>query len=360
VAIVSISPNANRGTSLSGRFSELLLKAKSDSNAMGTSVTDDPLLDLAASYALAADPNITPDALSCVRLAVEKYIRGTLAFQEAALLLAGVMGQNQVLNQIDQVLRTPLTPIPDHAGSPEDSDTGRRAKTRPWSSYEDQRLLAALHRFGFGDWASIAGFVGNSRTKSQCYQRWTRGIDPSIDKAKWSPEEDFRLLVLVAQHGERSWAKISSGMANRCDVQCRYRFRQLSKGPNFGPTFARARQAARGAIVAPVGPYFVQQPVQIFQVMPQMAFPVFPGATWEVPMQNMVPGTYPPQFFQQPSAPGPMAFLPAASSEVLQCPPAAVMPPPRVRPAGSMPGFWSIPGDPNPPVHGTSSVNIHL
>jgi hypothetical protein len=105
--------------------------------------------------------------------------------------------------------------------------------SRPWSTYEEQRLFAAIHRFGVADWCSIAAFVGNSRTKSQCCQRWTRGLDPHIDRAKWTREQDAQLVMLAQVYGDKSWSKISYHLGNRCDLQCRSRYKQIKKDERF-------------------------------------------------------------------------------------------------------------------------------
>jgi hypothetical protein len=107
------------------------------------------------------------------------------------------------------------------------------SKTHPWTPYEDQRLFAAVHRFGLHDWHAAAAFVGNGRSKSQCSQRWARGLDPRIDKAAWSGREDSHLLELIAKHGEGNWSVISREIGTRSDVQCRYRYTQLRKQRTF-------------------------------------------------------------------------------------------------------------------------------
>jgi hypothetical protein len=118
------------------------------------------------------------------------------------------------------------------------------AKTRPWTPYEDQRLLAGIHRFGLQDWPAVSLFVGNDRTKAQCSQRWGRGLDPKISKDQWTSEQDQQLLELVALHGEGNWMKISTELGTRCDVQCRYRYKQLQKRDEFP---AMMKVAAHGA-----------------------------------------------------------------------------------------------------------------
>jgi hypothetical protein len=59
-------------------------------------------------------------------------------------------------------------------------------------------------------------------------QRWSRGLNPSISKSPWSAEEDAKLLTLVTKLGTKSWTRIASDLGKRCDVQCRYRFKQLT------------------------------------------------------------------------------------------------------------------------------------
>jgi hypothetical protein len=104
-----------------------------------------------------------------------------------------------------------------------------RKKPRPWSMFEDIRLLAGIHRFGLDNWGSVAQFVGTNRTRAQCAQRCVRGLDPRISKDQWSPEDEEHLLLLVREKGTRIWSQIASAMGNRSDVQCRYHFFQMHR-----------------------------------------------------------------------------------------------------------------------------------
>lgn len=109
-----------------------------------------------------------------------------------------------------------------------DEQTKNRRKNRkPWSNYEDMRLLIGIMRFGINNWKSISLFVGNNRSSSQCSQRWNRSLNPCISKNIWSAEENFQLLNLVQQYGERAWSKISKIMQNRSDIQCQYHYKQI-------------------------------------------------------------------------------------------------------------------------------------
>lgn len=104
-----------------------------------------------------------------------------------------------------------------------------RAKPRIWSHEEDNKLKEAVELYGIGAWAKIASYVGNGRTKAQCTQRWARGINPAISKNPWSKEDDIKLISLIKDPRKISWAYVASYFPDRCDVQCRYRYKLLLK-----------------------------------------------------------------------------------------------------------------------------------
>jgi hypothetical protein len=265
----------------------------------------DPLVDLGLSYVLETGVNLSPDDVMIVRSTLAKFVHGLISYQSAAAALAPMTGNTHALDRVDRVLRTPLAPLPSPSMPP--SDSRSRAKTRPWSAYEDQRLIAGLHHLGTSEWPAIAAFVGNNRTKSQCHQRWTRGLDPSINKAKWTPEQDAQLLSLVTIHGQKAWSRISAEIGSRCDVQCRYRYGQLAKDPKFPDMEAKAAAAAEAA------------PMRPFQKMNRYG----PMAFWVPPPMKFVPVGYMPQqivlpMSRQPLMPIPMLPLAASRPMVYQ------------------------------------------
>jgi hypothetical protein len=212
---------------------------------MNPSAPSDPIVDLGVSYAMEGGVSLSAAGVTSVRSIFDRFVRGLISYHDAAMLLSPVTGTTQALDRIDRILRTPATPLPPCQNPPgPQSKASSRTKSRPWSTYEDQRLFAAIHRLGVTDWHSIAGFVGNSRTKSQCYQRWTRGLDPHIDRAKWTPEQDAQLLMLTHVYSDKSWSKICSHFGNRCDLQCRSRYRQLRKDDRFPEMQKEAASAA--------------------------------------------------------------------------------------------------------------------
>ena len=107
--------------------------------------------------------------------------------------------------------------------------TASRRRTHSWTEEEDHRLVTAVHKFGTENWTIIASQVGGGRTRAQCSQRWLRALNPIISKVSWTENEDQLLIDSVRKFGAKGWAKIASIVGNRCDVQCRYRYKQLVK-----------------------------------------------------------------------------------------------------------------------------------
>jgi hypothetical protein len=133
-------------------------------------------------------------------------------------------GSTDPIEWIKGILDVPNEPLPSF--QPKPGDLGRR-KPHPWTRFEDQRLIAGIHRFGCDNWGLIANFIGNSRTRPQTSQRWHRVLDPRITRDVWTKDEEERLVALVDQYGLKAWIKVAKDLGSRSDVQCRYRYNQL-------------------------------------------------------------------------------------------------------------------------------------
>ncbi|OHS96330.1 Myb-like DNA-binding domain containing protein [Tritrichomonas foetus] len=101
---------------------------------------------------------------------------------------------------------------------------------RHWTAEEDDRLLSSILKYGLSSWHNVSKFVGNNRSKAQCSQRWSRGLDPTIFKGPWSEDDDKHLIELIHTYGDKAWKKIASCMGNRSDAQCKYRYTLLTRG----------------------------------------------------------------------------------------------------------------------------------
>lgn len=184
----------------------------------------DPLVDVALSYAQTAQKNVTDNELTELGDIFDQFLKGLISKNDASLRVEKILGSSNLVDKIDAIIQVSEEPIPYSQG-----ESNSRPKSKPWTQYEDQRLLAGIHKVGLESWNNVAAFVGNGRTRSQCSQRWNRGLNPKISKTCWSHDEEVKLLEYVEKFGERAWTRIANEFGNRSDVQCRYRYQQLSK-----------------------------------------------------------------------------------------------------------------------------------
>lgn len=166
------------------------------------------------------------------------YVYEEISYEKCRQSLLSLIGRDDSLSRIKEIMMIPDDPIPfdeeqEQNNRKYDFRMSVRKKNHTWTSFEDQRLLAGVARYGIENWKNIADFVGNGRTRSQCSQRWLRCLNPKISKKSWTNDEDKQLKELVETHGNKSWTKIASIMGNRSDVQCRYHYNHLMEGTNF-------------------------------------------------------------------------------------------------------------------------------
>ncbi|KAF8979432.1 Myb- protein A [Entomortierella lignicola] len=95
------------------------------------------------------------------------------------------------------------------------SSTKPKQVKGPWTEEEDRKLSDLVDRYGPEKWVFIASKIG-SRTGKQCRERWHNHLDPHINKAPFTPEEDRQILELYSQMGSR-WAEMAKYMPGRPD-----------------------------------------------------------------------------------------------------------------------------------------------
>jgi hypothetical protein len=193
---------------------------------------------------------IAPDGHTRLTRIAAEYLMGRIPYGDAAAAFTSIAGSCEPVNRLHSILSIPEAPI----DPSEDKERSPRRRMKMWSPYEDTRLLAGIYRYGMNNWAPISRFVGNSRTRAQCAQRWARGLNPRIRKSSWDPTEEVRLVQLVATFGEKAWTKVSESLGNRSDVQCRYHYYQLLKDmPHFVRTTAMGSFPKLGDGTMPIG-----------------------------------------------------------------------------------------------------------
>ncbi|EAX91929.1 Myb-like DNA-binding domain containing protein [Trichomonas vaginalis G3] len=187
------------------------------------------LLQYSYSYISDVQVDVSPEVEEQLRKVLHDFITGEVTYDAARDFYVKTLHSDIPVQVAHDILNVSDSPIDQPEDLPESiEETSGRKKTRTWTGYEDQRLVAGIFRFGFDSWIRVANFVGGGRTRAQCAQRWTRGLNPKICKKGWTPEEDSQLLNYVRIYGNKSWAKIAHILGNRSDVQCRYHYLQLT------------------------------------------------------------------------------------------------------------------------------------
>jgi hypothetical protein len=121
-----------------------------------------------------------------------------------------------------------------------------------WNDREDQLLSSNVLKHGRSDWTLVAAFLPG-RTGKQCRERWTNQLDPSLNRDKWTPEEDQMLLRQQQAHGN-CWARITAALPGRSPTALKNRWCWLTKRARAG-----ARPGASPAQEPPVDPFELVQ-----------------------------------------------------------------------------------------------------
>ncbi|KAF5730324.1 hypothetical protein HS088_TW20G00697 [Tripterygium wilfordii] len=120
-----------------------------------------------------------------------------------------------------------------------------RQKVGRWAPDEDKRLTVAAMIFGQKNWNKIAKFV-HGRTQVQCRERWVNTLDPSVNRGKWTEEEDSKLKAAAAENGY-CWSKVAACLPSRTDNQCLRRWKVLV--PDEVLRLQQARRIQKAALI---------------------------------------------------------------------------------------------------------------
>jgi hypothetical protein len=84
-----------------------------------------------------------------------------------------------------------------------------------WSREEDEIIRDFVQKNGTKKWQKLCDLLPG-RIGKQCRERWRNHLDPAINHAPWTREEDEQLMQLHREYGN-AWVRISSLMRNRSD-----------------------------------------------------------------------------------------------------------------------------------------------
>nr|BAJ89539.1 predicted protein [Hordeum vulgare subsp. vulgare] len=89
-------------------------------------------------------------------------------------------------------------------------------KKGPWTTEEDEKLLAHIEEHGHGSWRALPSKAGLQRCGKSCRLRWTNYLRPDIKRGKFSLQEEQTIIQLHALLGNR-WSAIATHLSRRTD-----------------------------------------------------------------------------------------------------------------------------------------------
>lgn len=110
-------------------------------------------------------------------------------------------------------------------------------KSLKWTKAEDKKLKDAVKVYGNCNWQQVASIL-KGRTGQQCLHRWSKTLNPSIKRQKWTEEERKLLKRAVQLYGEGNWRKVQRLVPGRTDVQCRERYVNIENANVNSSTFS--------------------------------------------------------------------------------------------------------------------------
>jgi hypothetical protein len=96
-----------------------------------------------------------------------------------------------------------------------------------WTREEDEAIVSFVSREGTKNWTKLAAML-QGRVGKQCRERWRNHLDPDVNHAPWTDEEDAVLIDLHDRIGNQ-WVKIAEHLPGRSDNAIKNRWNSTLK-----------------------------------------------------------------------------------------------------------------------------------
>ncbi|KAJ1278929.1 hypothetical protein BS78_04G116500 [Paspalum vaginatum] len=97
-----------------------------------------------------------------------------------------------------------------------------------WLAEENEILTKMVAKHGLKNWQTIASAIPG-RDGKQCRRRWTRSLDPAINKKDWSEQEELKLIRAHQIYGSQ-WLKMAKHFPGRTNHGLKEHWRGRMKG----------------------------------------------------------------------------------------------------------------------------------
>lgn len=110
--------------------------------------------------------------------------------------------------------------------SSEPAPSQRKVKAK-FTEEEDKKIMDIVREQGARAWRRIAEQIPG-RTARQCRERWMNYLSPDVKHSPWTLQEDELIMQKVGEMGQL-WSKIAKHFPGRTDVTIKNRYMKLMR-----------------------------------------------------------------------------------------------------------------------------------